>query len=206
MSACIFPTARTTASNSTTPSSSQRKLRLESCGPPSRQMGPKDLRQMWLASGVGAYVTEPVAVAVANIPANDAGSGDLKPAAPAALATEQHTFDELTMLILRGVANSANPRGQLDDRAALEYARRMGYRGEMLDRCRQHRSRERTSSAGTRAHSTRPDDNSNLRLFRWWLQRSANVGGTEPSRARSHPQSGRDWIARATQSLFCRCF
>ena len=94
--------------------------------------GPKDLREMWLASGVGAYVTEPVAVAVANIPANDAGSGDLKPAAPAALATEQHTFDEV-MLILRGVANSANPRGQLDDRAALEYARRMGYRGEVLN-------------------------------------------------------------------------
>jgi pimeloyl-ACP methyl ester carboxylesterase len=37
------------------------------------------------------------------------------------------------MLILRGVANSENPRGQLDDRSALEYARRIGFRGEVLD-------------------------------------------------------------------------
>jgi hypothetical protein len=37
------------------------------------------------------------------------------------------------MLILRGVANSENPRGQLDDESALEYARRLGFRGEVLD-------------------------------------------------------------------------
>jgi hypothetical protein len=37
------------------------------------------------------------------------------------------------MLILRGVANAGHPRGQLDDDAALEYARRLGYRGEVLD-------------------------------------------------------------------------
>jgi len=37
------------------------------------------------------------------------------------------------MLILRGVANSENPRGQLDDQSALEYARRVGFRGEVLD-------------------------------------------------------------------------
>jgi len=37
------------------------------------------------------------------------------------------------MLILRGIANERFPRGQLDDRAALEYARRVGYRGEVLD-------------------------------------------------------------------------
>jgi hypothetical protein len=37
------------------------------------------------------------------------------------------------MLILRGIANDENPRGQLDDRSAIEYARRMGYRGEVLD-------------------------------------------------------------------------
>ena len=37
------------------------------------------------------------------------------------------------MLILRGVANAQNPRGQLDDDAAREYARRLGYRGEVLD-------------------------------------------------------------------------
>jgi hypothetical protein len=37
------------------------------------------------------------------------------------------------MLILRGIANEGHPRGQLDDRAALEYARRLGYRGEVLN-------------------------------------------------------------------------
>jgi hypothetical protein len=37
------------------------------------------------------------------------------------------------MLILRGIANAENPRGQLDDEAAREYARRLGYRGEVLD-------------------------------------------------------------------------
>jgi len=37
------------------------------------------------------------------------------------------------MLILRGVANAENPGGQLDDDAAREYARRIGYRGEVLD-------------------------------------------------------------------------
>jgi len=37
------------------------------------------------------------------------------------------------MLILRGVANSENPRGQLDDDSALEYARRVGFQGEVLD-------------------------------------------------------------------------
>jgi len=37
------------------------------------------------------------------------------------------------MLILRGVSDDEHPRGQLDDRSALEYARRLGYRGEVLD-------------------------------------------------------------------------
>jgi hypothetical protein len=37
------------------------------------------------------------------------------------------------MLILRGIANAENPRGQLDDDAAREYALRLGYRGEVLD-------------------------------------------------------------------------
>jgi hypothetical protein len=37
------------------------------------------------------------------------------------------------MLILRGVANSGKPHGQLDDQAALEYASRLGFRGEVLD-------------------------------------------------------------------------
>jgi hypothetical protein len=38
-----------------------------------------------------------------------------------------------TMLILRGIASADQPRGQLDDESALEYARRLGYRGEVLD-------------------------------------------------------------------------
>ena len=37
------------------------------------------------------------------------------------------------MLILRGIASSEKPRGQLDDQSALEYARRVGYLGEVLD-------------------------------------------------------------------------
>ncbi len=37
------------------------------------------------------------------------------------------------MLILRGIADTEHPRGQLDDDAAREYARRLGYRGEVLD-------------------------------------------------------------------------
>jgi hypothetical protein len=37
------------------------------------------------------------------------------------------------MLILRGIASSDRPRGQLDDRSAIEYARRLGYQGEVLD-------------------------------------------------------------------------
>jgi hypothetical protein len=38
-----------------------------------------------------------------------------------------------TMLILRGVASENAPRGQLDDGAALTYARINGYSGEVLD-------------------------------------------------------------------------
>lgn len=37
------------------------------------------------------------------------------------------------MLILRGIANAENPRGQLDDDAALAYAGRRGFKGEVLD-------------------------------------------------------------------------
>ena len=52
-------------------------------------------------------------------------------------APDQHTSHQVTsrevMLILRGIANSENPRGQLDDSSALQYARRRGFRGEVLD-------------------------------------------------------------------------
>ncbi len=37
------------------------------------------------------------------------------------------------MLILRGIASPEAPRGQLDDDAALAYARKQGYTGEVLD-------------------------------------------------------------------------
>jgi len=40
---------------------------------------------------------------------------------------------EEVMLILRGLSSSANPQGQLDDQSALEYAHRVGFRGEVLD-------------------------------------------------------------------------
>ena len=45
---------------------------------------------------------------------------------------DQFTSDPV-MLILRGIPNSENPRGQLDDRAALLYALYVGFRGEVLD-------------------------------------------------------------------------
>jgi hypothetical protein len=38
-----------------------------------------------------------------------------------------------SMLILRGIAGENAPKGQLDDAAALEYARRLGYASEVLD-------------------------------------------------------------------------
>jgi hypothetical protein len=39
----------------------------------------------------------------------------------------------MVMLILRGIANSEHPRGQLDEDAALEYARQIEFQGEVLD-------------------------------------------------------------------------
>jgi hypothetical protein len=39
----------------------------------------------------------------------------------------------LVMLILRGIASSERPRGQLDEEAALEYARQNEFQGEVLD-------------------------------------------------------------------------
>jgi len=47
-------------------------------------------------------------------------------------APEQRTSRQV-MLILRGIANSENPRGQLDDPSALQYAQRLRFRGEVLD-------------------------------------------------------------------------
>ena len=47
--------------------------------------------------------------------------------------SEQEMMSVPVMLILRGIASSESPRGQLDDTSALEYARRVGFRGEVLD-------------------------------------------------------------------------
>jgi hypothetical protein len=49
------------------------------------------------------------------------------------LTTPDHHMSRQVMLILRGIANAENPRGQLDDDSALEYARRLGFEGEVLD-------------------------------------------------------------------------
>src|SRR5262245_35674077 len=48
-------------------------------------------------------------------------------------APEQQPTSDRVMLILRGIPNEEYPRGVLDDEAALEYARRAGFRGEVLD-------------------------------------------------------------------------
>jgi len=50
----------------------------------------------------------------------------------ARLAPGERAVEEV-MLILRGVANAEYPRGALEDDVALEYARRGGFRGEVLD-------------------------------------------------------------------------
>jgi hypothetical protein len=48
-------------------------------------------------------------------------------------AVQYGPFGRESMLILRGIADANAPKGQLDDDAALEYARRLGYSGEVLD-------------------------------------------------------------------------
>jgi hypothetical protein len=47
-------------------------------------------------------------------------------------AAHQNTLRQV-MLILRGIGSAENPRGQLDDEAALAYADRLGFKGEVLD-------------------------------------------------------------------------
>jgi len=55
------------------------------------------------------------------------------PALPIANPAPPQFATPPTMLILRGIANAENPRGQLDDGSAIEYARRLGFRGDVLD-------------------------------------------------------------------------
>jgi hypothetical protein len=45
--------------------------------------------------------------------------------------SEKHDSRQV-MLILRGIANAENPRGKLDDEAALAYACRLRFRREVL--------------------------------------------------------------------------
>ena len=45
----------------------------------------------------------------------------------------KNASNEEIMLILRGIADAGHPRGELDDESAIEYARRLGFRGEVLD-------------------------------------------------------------------------
>lgn len=71
-----------------------------------------------------AVVTLLVAVATLSIAADGRAPFD---------AVQTALTSRSTMLILRGIASADHPRGQLDDDAALEYARRLGYRGEVLD-------------------------------------------------------------------------
>jgi hypothetical protein len=109
-------------------------------------------------------------------------------------ASKQSTFDEV-MLILRGVATSENPRGQLDDESALEYARRFGFRGEVLDVA----GNISGDSAQVQLGLERIRNDKTITAiygFRRRLQCSFDLGGTEPSRARPHPQSSGDWSAR----------
>jgi hypothetical protein len=46
---------------------------------------------------------------------------------------QENRTPSAVMLILRGIASPEYPRGQLDDDSALEYARRIGYQGDVLD-------------------------------------------------------------------------
>ncbi len=48
-------------------------------------------------------------------------------------AFRSNPFQTEKMIILRGIAGDNAPRGLLDDRAALAYARETGFNGEVLD-------------------------------------------------------------------------
>ena len=67
---------------------------------------------------VAPLVTSAIAVGAIGMPERD---------------SPPHRAPDAVMLVLRGIANSDNPRGQLDDQSALEYARRTGFKGEVLD-------------------------------------------------------------------------
>jgi len=86
---------------------------------------------------LGKFVAALVVIAaLANISVAFAAIGE-----PEQLAAEQQPASEQVMLILRGIANDEYPDGALDDEAALEYARRQGFRGEVLDVAADHGAR-----------------------------------------------------------------
>src|SRR5262245_49589992 len=70
-----------------------------------------------------AFIFVSVVVSVLTFPGVVAGGSELQEGGP----------QSPVMLILRGIASPEYPRGQLDDESALEYARHIGYEGEVLD-------------------------------------------------------------------------
>jgi hypothetical protein len=103
---------------------------------------PRELTSIWreaqffhqgiLGAPLGKFVAALVVIAaLANVSGAFATIGELEQRAPA----------QQVMLILRGIANDEYPDGALDDEAALEYATRQGFRGEVLDVAADHGAR-----------------------------------------------------------------
>jgi len=106
------------------------------------------------------------------------------------------------MLILRGIANAENPRGQLDDEAALTYAGRLRFKGEVLDIAGDnYAGNPQVEKALERIRADRTiaaiygfsGGGYNVRLI--WKQ-------LEPSQPRAHSQDRGDWIAGSDQERF----
>jgi hypothetical protein len=85
-------------------------------------------RSSWLAisSRWTILVVATLLIAVATLSIAAVGRAPLD-------AIQTAFYSRPVMLILRGISSGERPRGQLDDDAALEYARRLGYRGDVLD-------------------------------------------------------------------------
>jgi hypothetical protein len=82
------------------------------------------------------------------------------------------------MLILRGISSSEEPRGQLDDQSALEYARRVGFHGEVLD-VAADTSGNNAQVPQALERIRRGEYHRTLRVFGWRLQCSFNLGRIE---------------------------
>jgi hypothetical protein len=97
--------------------------------------GAQFFQQGILGTPLGKFVAALVVIAALHISGAFAAIGQPEQPAP-----EQPTSEQV-MLILRGIANDEYPDGALDDEAALEYARRQGFRGEVLDVAADHGAR-----------------------------------------------------------------